>query len=447
MQLAIIGTGYVGVVTGACFAEMGHCVTFLDIDSEKIALLKKGKIPFFEPQLEEMFKRHLHSGRLFFTLEYEKLIEKADIFFITVPTPSLADGSCDTSAILSVAKELATHLKSPAILVIKSTTKVGTHFEVKACVEDRLKERKENFTIDIVSNPEFLKEGSAVEDCMKPDRIILGTTSPHAQNVMRQLYSAFTLQNDRILFMDPLSAEMTKYAANAMLASRISFMNEMALLCEHLGADIQSVRLGIGSDQRIGYPFLYAGVGYGGSCFPKDIAALKHMAKSVDYTTPFLEAIDSVNQRQKGILSKKILRYFSENMEGKIIAIWGLSFKPNTDDIRQAPSLALIEMLLSAGACLRLYDPAAMKNAKAYLSDLEGSLYWAKDEYDAAKGADAIALMTEWKQFRFANFKQIKEIMRGNAFFDGRNQYKGSEMHSLGFDYFGIGTSPYLQGV
>jgi len=435
MNILIIGTGYVGLVTGACFAEMGHHVICLDIDAKKIADLEQGIIPIFEPGLEEIVKRNVEAKRLSFTTDYKKGIEASFVCFLALPTPSDEDGSCDLKYVLSAAREIGRLMPDYRIIVNKSTVPVGSAVKVRQAI---LEAQEKHIPFDVVSNPEFLKEGSAVSDCMKPDRIILGVDSPKAAAAMKEIYTAFTLNHDRILVMDLPSAEMTKYAANAMLATRISFMNEIAGLCEKVGANINNVRIGIGSDHRIGYHFLYAGIGYGGSCFPKDIRALKAMAKQAGYETPILEAVDAINERQKQLLVKKITSYFKESLAHKTIAIWGLAFKPDTDDIREAPALKLIEELLQLGAYLRLYDPVAMKKAKKHLSS-HPNIQWCENEYEAASGADAVALVTEWKQFRFVDFEEILEKMQGCAFFDGRNQYKHHEMNAKGFHYFGIG--------
>jgi UDPglucose 6-dehydrogenase len=435
MHLLVVGTGYVGLVTGACFAEMGHLVTCLDIDEKKIALLNQGILPIYEPGLEEVVKRNTLAKRLFFTTDYKKSVQEALVCFLALPTPSQEDGSCDLQYVLKAAQEIAKHMSSYKVIVTKSTVPVGTAKKLYEIFSPL------GIPFDIVSNPEFLKEGSAVLDCMKPDRIILGVESEIALKVMKELYAAFTLNHDRILIMDIASAEMTKYAANAMLATRISFMNEMAILCEKLGANINDVRIGIGSDARIGYHFLYAGAGYGGSCFPKDIRALQSMAHKVGLETPLLQAVDVINEKQKKLLGKKMESYFASKggVAKKTIAIWGLSFKPNTDDIREAPALKLIEELLSIGAKIRLYDPVALDHVKKVYPH-HPQIEWCKDEYHAAEGADGIALLTEWKQFRFVDFKEILTKMQGKAFFVGRNQYKRSEMEERGFHYFGIGT-------
>jgi UDPglucose 6-dehydrogenase len=414
---------------------MGHHVICLDIDAQKIADLEKGIIPIFEPGLEEIVRRNVEAKRLKFTTDYKMGVEESLVCFLAVPTPSDEDGSCDLQYVLSAAREIGRLMPGYRIIVNKSTVPVGSAAKVRQAVQES---QPKPIAFDVVSNPEFLKEGCAVSDCMKPDRIILGVDSPQAAEAMKEIYAAFTLNHDRILIMDIPSAEMTKYAANAMLAARISFMNEMAALCEKVGANINSVRIGIGSDHRIGYHFLYAGIGYGGSCFPKDIRALKAMAQDVGAETPILAAVDAVNERQKQLLVKKIDAYFQKDIAHKTIAIWGLAFKPDTDDIREAPSIKLIEELLARGARLRLYDPVAMKKARAHFEH-HPQIEWCENEYDAALGADAIALVTEWKQFRFVDFEDILKKMQGKAFFDGRNQYKHHEMKAKGFHYFGIG--------
>ncbi|HSX11678.1 MAG TPA: UDP-glucose/GDP-mannose dehydrogenase family protein [Chlamydiales bacterium] len=440
MQILMVGTGYVGLVTGACFAEMGHTVTCLDIDAEKIRMLEQGVVPIYEPGLEEIVRRNIKQRRLFFTTDYAKGVASALVCFIAVPTPSRDDGSCDISYVETAASLIANHMTDYRIIVNKSTVPVGTAARVATIIRGIT-----STPFDVVSNPEFLKEGAAVQDCLKPDRIIIGSDHSKPAEVLKEIYSAFTLSHDRILLMDTLSAEMTKYAANAMLATRISFMNEIADVCKRVGANVNEVRKGIGSDTRIGYSFLYPGVGYGGSCFPKDIRALIAVAKQVGTEPLLLQAADEVNNRQKRVLCEKMARYFSKRggLKGKTIAVWGLSFKPDTDDMREAPSLTFIEELIQQGASLRLFDPVAMPNAKRLLTGLP-NISWCTDEFDAAKGADAIALITEWKQFRLVDFKPIQEKMRGLAFFDGRNQYKPIDMKNKGFDYISIGVPDYI---
>ncbi|MGB7978670.1 MAG: UDP-glucose/GDP-mannose dehydrogenase family protein [Chlamydiales bacterium] len=441
MQILMVGTGYVGLVTGACFAEMGHTVTCLDIDAEKIQLLEQGMIPIYEPGLEEIVKRNVKQRRLFFTTDYAKGVASASVCFIAVPTPSREDGSCDTRFVEAAAKQIAEHMNGYKIIVNKSTVPVGTAHRVAAAI----REVNPDLLFDVVSNPEFLKEGAAVQDCLKPDRIIIGSDQPKPAEILREIYAPFTINHERIMLMDTLSAEMTKYAANAMLAARISFMNEIADICKRVGANVNEVRKGIGSDSRIGYSFLYPGVGYGGSCFPKDIRALIAIARAIGAEPLLLEAADAVNNRQKKYLSQMMNRYFSKKggLQGKTIGIWGLAFKPDTDDMREAPALSLIDDLLKQGAKLRVFDPVAMPNAKKILEGVP-NIEWCADEFDAAQGADAIALITEWKQFRLVDFKPVRDKMRGLAFFDGRNQYKPLDMKSKGFDYMSIGVPDVL---
>jgi UDPglucose 6-dehydrogenase len=445
MQILIVGAGYVGLVSGACFAEMGHTVICLDIDDQKIESLQHGVIPIYEPGLEELVKRNLKEKRLIFTTDYEYGVCETKVCFIAVPTPSREDGSCDISYVESAVRHIARMMNQYKIIVDKSTVPVGTAALVTKIIQQELEKRGVQIPFDVVSNPEFLKEGAAIQDCLKPDRIIIGADSVKALEVMKEIYSAFTLNYDRIITMDVLSAEMTKYAANAMLATRISFMNEIAAICKKVGANVNEVRKGIGSDSRIGYSFLYPGIGYGGSCFPKDIRALISKAKEVGVEPSIMEAVDHVNDRQKKLLGKKMIHYFSTRggIKRKVIAVWGLSFKPDTDDMREAPSIEFIEELLTEGAHLRLFDPVAIPNAKKLLPTT-AAITWCPNEIEAAAGADAIALMTEWKQFRLVDFQPIKEKMRGYAFFDGRNQYKPLDMKARGFDYISIGVPDVL---
>lgn len=445
MKILVVGTGYVGLVTGACFAEMGHTVICLDIDRIKIQKLKKGMIPIYEPGLEEIVKRNVKAGRLEFTTDYAYGVKNSLFCFIAVPTPADEDGSADISYLKQAAAQIAEQMSGYKIIVNKSTVPVGSVFTVAGVVADCLKHRGVSYEFDVVSNPEFLKEGDAVSDFMKPDRIVVGVDNPRVAALMEELYAPFNLNHDRLIIMDPLSAEMTKYAANSMLAARISFMNELAGLCERVGADISLVRKGIGSDSRIGYAFLYAGAGYGGSCFPKDVKALRATARMLDYATPLLDSVEEVNARQKELLAEKIIGYFQNKggIEGKTIAVWGLSFKPGTDDMREAPSLNLIRRLLKEGAYLRLYDPAAEERAKEILKK-SPQITWCRNEFEAAFGADAIALVTEWKQFRFIDFDKVLPKLNGHAFFDGRNQYSPKEMAAKGFDYFSIGQPDAL---
>ncbi len=436
MKILVVGTGYVGLVTGACFAEMGHHVVCLDIDKEKIDRLNENKIPIYEPGLEEFVVRNRKAGRLEFTTDYAYGVQKSLVCFIAVSTPAGEDGSADLSYVQKAAQQIAEQMDGYKIIVNKSTVPVGSCHLVAEIVQNTLTKRGATHEFDTVSNPEFLKEGDAVSDFMKPDRIIIGTDNPRVRALMEELYAPFNLNHDRLITMDPLSAEMTKYAANAMLATRISFMNEIAGLCERVGANISMVRKGIGSDQRIGYAFLYAGVGYGGSCFPKDVKALCATGRKHEYPTPLIDAVEEVNGRQKKLLGEKIKAYFGGSLAGKTIALWGLSFKPGTDDMREAPALVLIRQLLAEGVHVRLYDPVAMPRTKEILKK-SPQITWCKDEFEAAKDVDAIVLVTEWKQFRFVDFEKVKPKRR--LFFDGRNQYSAQEMAAKGYEYISIG--------
>ncbi len=434
-MIVVVGVGYVGLVTGTCFAEMGHEVTCVDIDQEKVDLLKKGTIPFYEPGLKELVLRNQKEGRISFTTE----MPEASIYFIAVGTPSKKGGAADLSQVEAAAEAISEKMTGYTVIVNKSTVPVGTAKKLKNHILS-------DHPFDIVSCPEFLKEGTAIEDCMKPDRIVIGSDSEQATQVVKRLYIPFTLNRDRILVMDIASAELTKYASNAMLATRISFMNELSEVCEKVGANINQVRVGMSGDHRIGYHFLYAGAGYGGSCFPKDIRALRALAEELGCKTPLLEAVDTINEEQKKRLFKRLSNYFAKKggLEGKTIAIWGLAFKPNTDDMREAPSLTLIDALLEKGARLRLYDPVAMENAKKII---KGNVRFCLSEYQAAQDADAIVLVTEWKQFRFVNLKTVLSKMKGSAFFDGRNQYHPQEMGVKGFHYVGVGVLPTREAL
>ena len=440
MNLLVVGTGYVGLVTGTCFAEMGHNVICLDIDEKKISNLKNGTIPIYEPGLEDLVNRNVKANRLRFTTDYEEGVVASLICFIAVATPQGEDGAADLQYVKSAVAEVARHMDDYRVIVNKSTVPVGTGSEVGRVMQEVFDERNVNIEFDVVSNPEFLKEGDAISDFMKPDRVVIGVDNERVAVIMRELYSSFMISRDRLIIMDVTSAEMTKYASNAMLASRISFMNELSGVCERVGADISKVRVGVGTDERIGMSFLYPGVGYGGSCFPKDVRALRATAAVEKYDTPLLDAIDIVNDKQKQVLGDKIIAYFIDKggISSKTVGIWGLSFKPNTDDMREAPSLVLIKQLLDAGAKLRLYDPVAMDNAKKLVID-SWQIEWCSSEVDVATGADAIAQMTEWKQFRFLNFANILAKMSGIAFFDGRNQHVTQKLAQKGFDYISIG--------
>lgn len=437
MKIAIVGTGYVGLVSGACFSEMGVDVTCVDIDSEKIERLKKGIIPIYEPGLKNIVVRNYEADRLHFSTDLPAILNDMEIVFIAVGTPSGEDGTADLSYVMTVANTIAEHMSKPLLIVTKSTVPVGTSYRIRDLVRKRLDERGlTDLQFDVASNPEFLKEGAAVNDFMSPDRVIVGVESEEAKNLMTKLYRPFVLNNFRVIFMDILSSEMTKYASNAMLATRISFMNDIANLCERVGADVNMVRRGMGSDSRIGRSFLYPGCGYGGSCFPKDIRALIKVAEDAGYEMNVLKAVEEVNNRQKDILFQKFKRHFNGEMEGKTVAIWGLSFKPETDDVREAPSLSLIHSLREAGVAVRAYDPAAMEEARRYLND---SIYYATDIYDAANGADALIVPTEWKEFRLPNWSILKKIMNNHVVIDGRNIYNMEELASYGFAYSGIG--------
>lgn len=437
MKIAIVGTGYVGLVSGACFAEMGVDVTCVDIDSEKIEGLKKGIIPIYEPGLKNIVLRNHEADRLHFSTDLSAILDEVEIVFIAVGTPSQEDGTADLSYVMIVANTIAEHMSKPLLIVTKSTVPVGTSYRIRDLVRKQLDERGlTDLQFDVASNPEFLKEGAAVNDFMSPDRVIVGVETEEAKELMTRLYRPFLLNNFRVIFMDILSSEMTKYASNAMLATRISFMNDIANLCERVGADVNMVRRGMGSDSRIGRSFLYPGCGYGGSCFPKDIRALIKVAQDAGYEMRVLKAVEEVNNRQKEILFQKFKHHFNGEMEGKTAAIWGLSFKPETDDVREAPSLTLIRSLREAGVAVRAYDPAAMQEARHYLND---SIYYATDIYDAANDADAVIVPTEWKEFRLPNWSILKKIMRNHVVIDGRNIYNVEELATYGFTYSGIG--------
>ncbi len=435
MNIAIVGTGYVGLVSGACFAEVGINVTCIDIDSAKIDRLKSGIIPIYEPGLEELVNRNMKAGRLHFTTDLASCLNDVEVVFSAVGTPPDEDGSADLQYVLNVARTFGQHINKYAILVTKSTVPVGTSTKIKAVIDAELQKRNLDIPFEVASNPEFLKEGAAIKDFMSPDRVVIGIESERARKVMERLYRPFLLNNFRVIFMDIASAEMTKYAANSMLATRISFMNDIANLCELVGADVNMVRKGIGSDARIGNKFLYAGCGYGGSCFPKDVKALIHTGKEHGYNMRIIEAVEEVNESQKSIVFQKLEKTIS-NLSGKRIAIWGLAFKPETDDMREAPSLVVINKLINAGAEVIVYDPVAMDEAKRRLGD---KIQYAQDMYDAVIDADAIALLTEWKQFRVPSWNIIKKAMRGNLIIDGRNIYDPTELAENGFEYHCIG--------
>ena len=439
MNIAVIGTGYVGLVTGTCFAETGNNVVCVDIDEKKVKKLKNGILPIYEPGLELLFERNSRQGRLSFTTNLAKGIKDAEIIFLALPTPPGGDGAADLSYVLGVAKDLSFLIQDYKVIVDKSTVPVGTAEKVHAILAENLDEE----LFDVVSNPEFLREGVAVDDFMKPDRVVIGTSSKRAQDTMRQLYEPFVRQGNPIYFMDERSAEMTKYAANSYLATRISFMNEIANLCEIVGADVDMVRLGMGSDTRIGKRFLFPGVGYGGSCFPKDVQALALTAKQNGYEFQILNSVMQVNKKQKHILADKIISYFDGDVAGKTIAVWGLAFKPNTDDIREAPALAIIDQLLDAGAKVKAFDPEAMENVKALY---DGRIEFAGDQYEALIGADALAIVTEWHVFRSPSFKVMHQLLSTPAIFDGRNIYDVNDMQREGFYYDSIGRNKVAVG-
>ena len=437
MKIAIVGSGYVGLVTGTCFAEVGIDVVCVDIDQKKIENLKNGIIPIYEPGLEEMVHRNTKKGRLQFTTSIAEALQDCEVLFSAVGTPPDEDGSADLQYVLSVARDCGKHMNGYLLVVTKSTVPVGTALKVKAAIQEELDKRGLDIPFDVASNPEFLKEGAAIDDFLKPDRIVIGLDSTRAEELMRSLYKPFTLNGHPVIFMDITSAEMTKYAANSMLATKISFMNDIANLCEIVGADINMVRKGIGSDSRIGNKFIYPGIGYGGSCFPKDVKALISTAEDYNYELRVLKAVEAVNYSQKSTLFNKALKYFNGDLNGKTIAIWGLSFKPQTDDMREAPSLVIIKKLLEAGAKVKAYDPVAMKEASHSLGN---SITYADDQYDALIDADCLMLVTEWPEFKFPNFKIMRKLLNQPVIFDGRNIYDAAEMKRNEFAYFCIGV-------
>ena len=433
MKITVIGTGYVGLVTGTCFAETGNKVTCVDIDAQKVARLKEGVIPIYEPGLEKIFLRNSKEGRLTFTTNMEEVIDQAEIIFLALPTPPGADGSADLKYILGVADHLGKILKDYKVIVNKSTVPVGTADKVHAAIAKNYKGE-----FDVVSNPEFLREGVAVEDFMKPDRVVVGTRSERAKKLMSDLYAPFVRQGNPVIYMDERSSELTKYAANSFLATKISFMNEIAQLCERMGADVDMVRRGIGSDERIGKRFLFPGIGYGGSCFPKDVQALVQSSGEVEYSFEILKAVEKVNAHQKLHLVEKIKAYFNNNLQGKKIALWGLAFKPNTDDIREAPALAMIQSLMKEGASVTAYDPEAMLNVKNQIGD---SIQYASNQYEALQGADILVIATEWSEFRTPDFELIEKGLPSKVIFDGRNLFEVTKMQEMGYTYISIGRA------
>ena len=436
MKIAIVGTGYVGLVTGTCFAEIGVNVVCVDTNAEKIEALKKGNIPIYENGLEEMVVRNVKAGRLHFTTSLEGCLNEVEVVFSAVGTPPDEDGSADLSYVLQVAHTIGQNLQKYVLVVTKSTVPVGTADKVRAAIREELERRGVDIPFDVASNPEFLKEGNAINDFMSPDRVVVGVDSERAKKIMTKLYKPFLLNNFRVIFMDIPSAEMTKYAANSMLATRISFMNDIANLCELVGADVNMVRSGIGSDTRIGRKFLYPGIGYGGSCFPKDVKALIKTAEMHGYEMRVLRAVEAVNEHQKEVLFDKLCALWGGALQGKVVALWGLSFKPETDDMREAPSLILIDKLLKAGCKVRVYDPVAMDECRRRMGEV---VYYAKDLYDATLDADALMLLTEWKEFRLPSWAVIRKSMRNPLVLDGRNIYDPNEMEEQGFTYHCIG--------
>jgi len=432
MNISVIGTGYVGLVSGTCFAETGNDVICVDIDENKVERMRNGEVPIYEPGLETLFVRNTRQGRLKFTTDLKEAVDHAEIIFLALPTPPGADGSADLSFVLGVAEDMTSLIKDYKVIVNKSTVPVGTG----QAVEDVLKAKLDPELFDVVSNPEFLREGVAVDDFLRPDRVVVGTDSEKAREKMQRLYEPFVRQGNPIYFMDRRSSEMTKYAANSYLATRISFMNEIANLCEKVGANVDMVRMGMGSDGRIGKRFLFPGVGYGGSCFPKDVQALFKTAQQNEFDFKILNSVMEVNQRQKQILGTRLKDYFNGDLKGRTIAIWGLAFKPETDDIREAPALELIKYLLEAGATVRVYDPEAMENVNGLFGD---QLYYAQDHYDAIDQADALAIMTEWSVFRSPSFNVIKQLLKQPVIFDGRNLFDPKDMAKDGFNYYSIG--------
>lgn len=440
MKITVIGTGYVGLVTGACFSDMGNDVWCVDIDAKKIENLKQGIIPIYEPGLEGLVKGNYECGHLHFTTQLEEAVKVTDICFIAVGTPMGEDGSADLQYVLAAAEQIGTFMTHHMYVVDKSTVPVGTAAKVRETIQRKLDERKSALTFDVLSNPEFLKEGTAVNDCVRPARIILGADNPEAVDVMLELYKPYVLNTENFIIMDIASAEMTKYAANAMLATKISFINEISNVCEHVGADVNKVRRGIGADPRIGYQFIYPGCGYGGSCFPKDVQALIRTSRDTGYVPELLNAVESVNYNQKRVIPKKIKEQFGEDLEEKVFAVWGLSFKPDTDDMRESAAITIIRELAEAGAKIQAYDPKAMEEARTcYLKDVDEIIY-CKSKYDALNNADALVLVTEWKTFRSPDFMEIKARLKNPVIFDGRNQYDRKSLKKQGFRYIQMGV-------
>ncbi len=439
MRVTIFGSGYVGLVTGACLAEAGNHVICVDVDAGKIGRLNAGEVPIHEPGLDSLIKRNKEAGRLEFTTDAAKGVEHGLFQLIAVGTPPEEDGSADLRYVLEVARTIGTHMGRYSIVVTKSTVPVGTADKVHKAIEATLQARQAAVEFDVVSNPEFLKEGAAIQDFMKPDRVIIGTDNPRTVELMRMLYDPFTRNHERFIVMDVRSSELTKYAANAMLATKISFMNELANVAERVGADIEKVRVGIGSDPRIGYSFIYPGTGYGGSCFPKDVKALIRSARDAGHQPDILGAVEAVNARQKEVLVHKMRRHFGEQLRGRTVALWGLAFKPNTDDMREAPARTIIDMLLAAGARVRAYDPVALEEARRIYAGRSSELTPCRNAYEAAEGADALAIATEWQEFRSPDFDRLRQLMRQPLIFDGRNLYDPAVLARFGFTYYGVG--------
>ncbi len=439
MNITVVGTGYVGLVTGTCLAEVGNHVLCIDTDAEKVDGLNNGKLPIYEPGLESIVLENTHAGRLRFSTDIERGVDFAEVIFIAVGTPPDEDGSADLQYILQVADSIGNHIQSYKVVVNKSTVPVGTAARVRAAIEAQLARREADVSFSVVSNPEFLKEGAAVDDFMKPDRIVVGVDDETAEQKMRELYQPFNRNHEKVMVMGIASAELTKYAANAMLATKISFMNEMANLAERLGADIESVRRGIGSDPRIGYHFIYPGCGYGGSCFPKDVKALVRTARDIDHRSRLLEAVEDVNDRQKQVLVDKLTRYFGANLQGRHFALWGLAFKPDTDDMRDAPSRVIMEAIWSAGGTIAAFDPVATGEAKRIYGNRADLKLEDENPYKVLEGADALVLVTEWKVFRSPDYAKMQQSMRGKGIFDGRNVFSPEIVRQHGFDYFGMG--------
>lgn len=440
MNITVIGTGYVGLVTGTCFAEMGNKVTCIDIDVKKIENLEKGILPIYEPGLEPMVLRNVENNTLFFSTKLSENLEGCDIAFIAVGTPMGEDGSADLQYVLKVAEEIGEHMSGPLVIVDKSTVPVGTADKVKAAINNQLAKRGVDIEFHVVSNPEFLKEGDAINDFMKPDRVVVGTDDEGAAQKMRKLYAPFFRSSlDRFIVMDVRSAEMTKYVANAMLATKISFMNEIANICELVGADVNKVRIGIGSDSRIGYSFIYPGSGYGGSCFPKDVKALKKTAEENGYKAQLIKAVEDVNDKQKMVIANKVIARFGENLENKTFSVWGLAFKPGTDDMREAPAIYIINELTKRGAKIQAYDPKAREEAEHFYLKGNTSVSYFDSKYEALKNTDALLLLTEWKEFRAPDFNEIAKALSNPIIFDGRNQYDSSSLAEMGFEYYQIG--------